>query len=511
MNDEVHVEVRGISKRFGGTQAVAEVSIAFERGKIHGLVGENGAGKSTLVKIIGGVYQPDEGQMLVDNRPESYHGPRDAIADGITMIAQELMLQPNRSVAENVFLGIEDSRFGVVSQRHTQKRYKKLSERAGYDVPADAKVGDLPVAVQQQVEILRALARDAKFIIMDEPTAPLTADEAEKLFQNIRRLRERGTTIIYVSHFLEEVLALSDTVSVLRDGKLTLTSPAHKETTETLVTAMLGRPFDLTFPEKVFPPADTPVIVSVEGLSRPPDINNVSFEIKAGEILGFAGLIGSGRTEIVRAVFGADHRDKGKVILDGKELKVRTPHQAIKNGIAMLPESRKDQGLLMRRSITENVSLPHLGEVTRAGIISSKQERREVGTLMDRLDVRASHLSAPIYTLSGGNQQKVLFGKWLFCPPHLLLADEPTRGIDVGAKRAIYELISSLAREGMAVLLISSELEEVLELSHRVLAIRNGQIVEEFDGHSVTMDEILRACFGETQNAEVSGKGGIGE
>lgn len=500
MENHFHVEVRGISKRFGGTIALSDVSIAFERGKIHGLVGENGAGKSTLVKIIAGVYSPDKGQLVVNNRLVNYRFPRDAIADGITIIAQELMLQPRRSVAENVFLGMENQQWGIVTKRETHKRFNRLAADAGYNIPADTLVGDLPVAVQQQVEILRALARNAKLIIMDEPTAPLTADESEKLFQNIRRLRENGTTIIYVSHFLEEVLALSDTISVLRDGEVARTSPSSGETTETLVTAMLGRPFDLTFPEKAFPKNDAPVIFSVEGLSRKTKFHDITFEIRAGEILGFAGLIGSGRTEIIRAIFGADHYDSGVIKVNGEKYILRTPYRAIQIGIAMLPESRKDQGLLLRRSIIENVTLPHLREVTRKGIIAGKKERNEVATLLKRLDVRASYLGAPIYTLSGGNQQKVLFGKWLFKPPRLLLADEPTRGIDVGAKRAIYELIASLARDGMAVVLISSELEEVIELSHRILAIRNGRIVSEFDGHHAKMDEILRACFDETEN-----------
>jgi len=497
MEKTLHVESIEVSKRFGGTKALSNVSIAFEQGKIHGLVGENGAGKSTLVKIIAGIYSPDNGQLLVNGRLVSYRAPRDAIADGITIIAQELLLQPRRSVAENVFLGIEKSRWGFLTHQETCKQFEKLASVAGYNIPPDAIVGDLPVAVQQQVEIIRALARNANLIIMDEPTAPLTADESDKLFQIIRLLQKNGTTIIYVSHFLEEVLALSDTVSVLRDGEVTLTSPASAETSETLVSAMLGRPFDLTFPEKTFPKIDAPVIVSVEGLTRKPEINDISFKVKEGEILGFAGLIGSGRTEIARAIFGADHYDKGTIEVCGEKHNFHTPYEAIQNGVALLPESRKDQGLLMRRSIIENITLPHLGEVSWKGIIAGKREKDSVGTLMKRLEVRASHLGAPIFTLSGGNQQKVLFGKWLFKPPRFLLADEPTRGVDVGAKRAIYELIASLAQEGMAVLLISSELEEVLELAHRILAIRNGHIVKEFDGHNAKMDEVLRACFGE--------------
>ncbi len=500
MESNLHVEVREISKRFGGTQALSNVSMGFEKGKIHGLVGENGAGKSTLAKIIAGVYPPDKGQVFVNDRQVNYRSPRDAITDGITIIAQELMLQPRRSVSENVFLGMENSHWGIVTKEDTNRRFKKLLVQAGYDISPNALVGDLPVAVQQQVEILRALARNAHLIIMDEPTAPLTADESEKLFQNIRRLRENGTTIIYVSHFLEEVLALSDTISVLRDGEVARTSPASSETTKTLVTAMLGRPFDLTFPEKVFPTKDAPVVFSVNGLSEKSKFDDITFEIRAGEILGFAGLIGSGRTEIARAIFGVDRYDQGEIKIDGEKATIRTPYDAVKKGIAMLPESRKDQGLLLNRSIIENVTLPHLGEVARSGIINLKKERNNVDELLKRLEVRASHLGAPINTLSGGNQQKVLFGKWLFKAPRLLLADEPTRGVDVGAKRAIYELIASLAKDGMAVLLISSELEEVIELSHRILAIHDGRIVKEFDGHSAKIDEVLRACFYENEN-----------
>lgn len=497
-----HVEVKRLSKQFGGVQALIDVDLAIARGSIHGLVGENGAGKSTLVKIIAGVLQPDSGDVYVKGASVHYRSPRDALSDGITIIAQELMLQPHRSVAENVFLGIEEKRFGMVSTRRTRQRFRKLGENAGFDLPPDQRVGNLPIALQQQVEILRALARNAELIIMDEPTATLTPDESETLFQNIRRLQANGTTIIYVSHFLEEVLTLCDTVTVLRDGILTRTAPTTAESTESLVEAMLGRPMELTFPPRIRPPADAPVRLSVEGLTRKPAINDVSFQIRAGEIVGLAGLIGSGRSEIARAIFGADRFREGTIKLDGEPLRLAGPHAAVKRGIVMLPESRKEQGLLLRRPITHNVTLPHLAHLTTAGVISLPQEQSRVRELMTRLDVRASHLGAPVATLSGGNQQKVLFGKWLFRLPRVLIADEPTRGVDVGAKRAIYELIVSLAAEGLAVLLISSELEEVLELSHRILALHEGRIVAEFHHDEVTMDRVLRAVFNTLNTAE---------
>lgn len=491
-----HVEVSGLSKRFGGVQALLDINLAVDLGTIHGLVGENGAGKSTLAKLIAGVLRPDAGEIRVRGRPVQYRNPRDALADGITIIAQELMLQPHRSVAENVFLGIEEKRMGMVSRQRTRARFEALAEAAGFDLPADALVRRLPIALQQQVEILRALARNADLIIMDEPTAALTADEAETLFRNIRRLQENGTTIIYVSHFLEEVLALCDTVTVLRDGRLAQTNSSAAETPESLVTAMLGRPFELTFPTRQPIGAEAPVRLSVRGLTRCPAITDITFEIQSGEILGLAGLIGSGRTEVARAIFAADRPEAGQIELDGELLKLRGPADAIAKGIAMLPESRKEQGLLLRRAIVDNVTLPHLSRVTNAGVIPLKRERRNVRKLMERLDVRAPRLSAPIWTLSGGNQQKVLFGKWLFRTPRVLIADEPTRGVDVGAKRAIYELLVSLAAEGLAVLLISSEFEEVLELSHRVLVLHAGRVVAEFDPKKATMEQVLRAAFG---------------
>jgi ABC-type sugar transport system ATPase subunit len=492
---EAHVELLGVSKRFGGAQALTDVDLTVARGEIRALVGENGAGKSTLGKVIAGLVAPDAGSLHVDGRAVSYRSPRQALDDGITLIAQELALVPDRSVIENVFLGTEASAGGVVRERRLRARFAELTARAGFDLPADATVGALRVAEQQKVEILRALAREARLIVMDEPTAALTADEAQRLFAMVRSLREQGTTIVYVSHFLDEVLALADTVTVLKDGRLIRTSAASEETADTLVTAMLGRSLEVTFPPKQLPPADAPVVFRATGLTRAGALGDVSLEIRRGEILGLAGLVGSGRSEVARAIFGADRLDAGEMELEGKPVRPSSPRQAIDLGIAMLPESRKTQGLLMGRSVTENVSLAHMGSVSRLGVMSRRAERREVVRLTDALDVRPVRHGAAVGQLSGGNQQKVLFARWLFRRPRLLIADEPTRGVDIGAKAAIYALLRDLAAEGMAVLLISSELEEVLGLAHRVVVMREGRVMAELEGDEMVEEAVMRAAF----------------
>jgi len=491
----VHVELRAVDKHFGGVHALREIDLAVATGSIHGLVGENGAGKSTLGKIVAGVHRADGGELWIRGRRVDYHRPRDALDDGVTMIAQEPTLVPHRSVLENVFLGIESARAGVVDERAMRRRYAELVEEAQLDVPPGRLARTLSVADQQKVELLRAIARKASLVVMDEPTSALTTDEAARLLEVVRRLRDRGTTVIYVSHLLDEVLAVADDVTVLRDGRLVRSGPASEETPERLVAAMLGRSLELSFPEKIYPPADAPVVFRARDLNRAGVVEQVSFEIRAGEIVGLAGLIGSGRSEVARAIFGADRRDSGEIEVEGEPVKVKGPRDAVRAGIAMLPEDRKAQGLLMLRSIVDNVTLPHLGAVSRAGVVGRKRERRGVLGLLDRVDVRAKGPTARLDTLSGGNQQKVLFAKWLYCMPRVFIADEPTRGVDVGAKRAISELIHSLAAEGKAVLLISSEHEEVLGLAHRVLVMRGGRIVAELDRSTMSEDTLLHAAF----------------
>jgi ABC-type sugar transport system ATPase subunit len=489
------IEVRGVGKRFGGVQAVEDVSVAIEAGAVHGLVGENGAGKSTLAKIIGGVHEPDAGELLVDGEPVRMRSPRDALAVGVATIAQEIALVPARSALENVFLGLEPRRLGVVDRAGLRRRYAAIEEQTGFGIDPDAIVGRLRTAEQQKVEILRAIARDARLILMDEPTAALTADESRRLLDVIAGLRASGTAVVLVSHYLEEVLEACDTVTVMRDGRLVRTAPTADETPESLVGAMVGRALELTFPPKRPAPQDAPVILEGRGLSRAGAVQDVSLSVRAGEIVGLAGLVGSGRTEVARLLFGADRADAGEVLVDGRPVRMRRPGDAARLGIALVPESRKEQGLLMMRSVRENATLATLPRHATAGVIRRGEERRRAEELSERMGVKARSVKAEVGGLSGGNQQKVLFAKWLAIEPRVLIADEPTRGIDVGAKQQIHGLIADLAEAGMGVLLISSEIEEVLGLAHRVLVMRRGRIVEELVGDAASQERVMQAAF----------------
>ena len=409
------------------------------------------------------------------------------------------------SVLDNVFLGIELGRAGVLDRSEQRDRFDELATRIGFEHSASVRWESLRVADQQKVEILRALVRDARLIVMDEPTAALTRIEADRLLEITRDLRAEGVTVIYVSHILADVLALCDTVTVLKDGRHVQTTPSSAVTADTLVTAMLGRSMDLVFPTRVSPPVDAPVVLSVRNLSRRPAFEDVSFDIRAGEIVGLAGLVGSGRTEIARAIFGADAAT-GTVEAGGRLLGRRSPRTGIHRGIALLPESRKEQGLVMMRPVTENVTIAHLSEVTRSSVVQIRRERRLVDRVLKSVDARAASQRMLVSSLSGGNQQKTAIAKWLVKTPTVLLADEPTRGIDVGAKRAIYELINELAVQGLGVLLISSELEEVLGLAHRVLVVRAGRIVAELDGDQADEETVMRAAFGGAGSGATAGE-----
>ena len=495
--DDNHVVIRGVQKRYGGVVALGGVDVVIQRGEIHALVGENGAGKSTLGKIIAGSIVPDGGSVTVDGRAVRYRRPSEAIKDGIAMIDQELAILPHRSVVDNVFLGTERSRFGTTSRRDALVRYAELTERYGFqDLDAKARAGDLRVADQQRIEIMRALARQAKLIVMDEPTAPLSRVEAENLHTIIRDLRNQGTTVVFVSHFLDEVLCLADTTTILKDGLWVRTTPASTETKETLVLGMLGRSIESVFPEKKEAGSRAETVLSVTGLTRAGVIEDVSLEIRAGEIVGLAGLVGSGRTETARAIFGADAMDSGTILLDGEKLAARSPRDAIRRGIALVPESRKTQGLLMGRSVRENISLTALRRLSLAGIISRRRERAKIEVLMKELGIKAGSPAEAVSTLSGGNQQKVALAKWLVRSPRLLIIDEPTRGVDVGAKSSIYQVLQNLAAEGMAILVISSELEEILGLADRTYVMSRGRIVREFTGDLQAQEEaVLAAAF----------------
>jgi rhamnose transport system ATP-binding protein len=499
-----HVELEGISKSFGGVRALEAVSLQISRGSVHAVVGENGAGKSTVGKIIAGAVVPDSGRLLLRGTPVRFHSPRDAISAGIALISQELSIAPALSVAENVFLGAEPSTAGLVRGRALRRRFAELAAGAGFDLGGDVSAGSLRTADQQKVEILRALGRNAELIVMDEPTAALSRPDVIKLHEVIRQLAAGGTTIVLVSHFLGEVLELADHVTVLRDGRVVRTAAVAGQTEESLLDAMLGASTAGTYPVKQPAAPDAPVTLAVDRLSGP-GFTEISLQLRAGEIVGLAGLIGAGRSELARAAYRAMRVSAGTVTApDGRPLvgrsqtarRLDSPRRALRAGVAMIPESRREQGLLLGRSVRENVSLASLAEVSRAGLVSPRAERRAVAKMLTSLDVRAAGQGAPAGALSGGNQQKLLFARMLLRRPQVLIADEPTRGVDVGAKRAIYDLLASLARDGMAVLLISSDIEEVLGLAHRVLVMRQGRIAAELTGQQLTEAAILAAAFG---------------
>ena len=501
-----HVELVDVSKSFGGVRALDEVSLKIGRGSIHALVGENGAGKSTLGKIISGVLTPDRGQLLIEGEPVAFHSPREAITKGIVLIAQELSVVPALSVAENVFLGTEPQRAGFVARRALRRRYAELAATAGFELAGDLRGRALRTADQQKVEILRALGRSAGLIVMDEPTAALSRPDAERLHEIIRRLAAGGTTVVLVSHFLREVAELANEVTILRDGHLIRTAPAAQETVETMLSAMLGRSLGTAFPARRPVTPQAKVVLEARDLSAP-GVHEVSLEVKEGEIVGLAGLVGSGRTELARALCQAQRITAGTVTTAGEQLarasrgamipgRRSTPRTALKAGLAMIPESRKEQGLLLGRPIGENVSLASLGRLSELGLVRRGKERTAVANVLGQVGVRVPAQRAPVATLSGGNQQKALFARLLLAGPRVLVADEPTRGVDVGAKRAIYDLLTSLAAEGLGILFISEDTEEILGLAHRVLVMRGGQITAELSGEAMTEAAILAAAFG---------------
>ncbi|MBF0817286.1 sugar ABC transporter ATP-binding protein [Microbacterium paludicola] len=489
------VELRGVSKRFGGTQALDTVDLELHPAEVHAFVGENGAGKSTLGKIIAGLYAVDAGELLADGQPAGRWDPIHAQRAGIAMIAQELSLVPQLTVAQNVFLGIESSVGGVL-RRDLRRRFLALSEQAGFDLDPDVPVGELRIAQQQKVEILRALARDARVIVMDEPTSSLTAHETAQLHDLIRGLREQGRTVVYVSHFLDAVLEVSDRITILRDGVKVRTAPVAQETKQTMVAGMLGRELSVTFPPRpASTPNETPPLLELDMVSTASGISDVSLIVKPGEIVGLLGLVGSGRSEIAHAIAGADRITAGSLRLEGREPADWSVRRAIDAGIVMVPESRHDQGLILQRSVRENISLAFLDRVSRFGVISRRRERSRAQELADALEMRPRRVELEIAGLSGGNQQKALLGKWLLGEPRLVILDEPTRGVDIGAKATIYHLIADLAARGVAVVLISSEHEEVLNLATRAYTVIDGTVRDEVDPSRLEVSDLLTQLF----------------
>lgn len=488
------LQVRSVSKAFPGVQALFRVDLAVRSGEVHAIVGENGAGKSTLMKILAGVYQPDTGSLVLGGQAEHVENPRQAMALGIGMIHQELNLAPNLSVAENIFLGRAPTRAGLVDWRQLDLQTRALLDRLGIDLDARAMVEDLSVARQQMVEIAKALSLNARVIIMDEPTSALTERETATLFQIIGRLKVENVAVVYISHRLEEIFRIADQVTVLRDGRLIGSSPVGATTPAQLIRQMVGRELTALFPKaEVEIEIGTPVL-QVRHLVRRGVLHDISFVLRRKEILGLAGLVGAGRTELVRAIFGADPIDGGEILIDGKLARIHNPREAIRLGLGFVTEDRKLHGLVLGMSVRENATLASLKQLSRVGWIDFRRERHMAAEYIQQLDIRTSGLEQEVMNLSGGNQQKVVLAKWLAIHPRILILDEPTRGIDVGAKAEVHALMSRLAASGVAIVMISSELPEILSMSDRILVVRQGRINAEFTHQEASQEKILAAA-----------------
>ncbi|MXP23453.1 ATP-binding cassette domain-containing protein [Gordonia sp. HNM0687] len=493
------IQLASITKQFGSQKALDGVDLEIRAGEVHALVGENGAGKSTLGKVISGFHLPDSGRMTVAGKPVSYRSPSAALHDGIVTMHQEISLALDCTVIDNVLLGREQHRFGYVAKRRNLEIFDELVERTGFELDPNATAGDLGLPAQQEVEIMRAIARDARLIIMDEPTAALPGEAAAKLHKVVRRLRDSGTSIVYISHFLDEVLDLSDRVSVLRNGRHVRTRDASDYTHTSLISDMLGRSLEANYPEKPAVPANARVILDAKQVRVPGASGPVDVTVRAGEVLGIFGLVGSGRSELAHALFGATKGVEADITLDESPYQPRSPRYALDSGISLLPESRKTEGLFLGLNQRHNVSSAFLKDVSTAGVVNRKREADLTRDALTDMGVDNVDLTADVMRLSGGNQQKVLFGKCLFRTPKLLILDEPTRGVDVGSRRAIYDRVVEFVRSGMAVIVISSELDEVTHLCHRLVVMRGGEIVGSFDPDSADHDKVLQTAFGASE------------
>ena len=496
----MNVTMKGISKSFGPVRVLDGIDFSIAGGEIHALVGENGAGKSTLMKILSGAHAADSGSILIDGERVTIRSTNDAEALGIAIIHQELNMIPQLSVMDNLFLGREPNRFGVIERgRLHAESVRWLSKVGAGQIDLDRTAATLSIGLQQLVEIAKALSLDARVLIMDEPTASLTDREIGTLFQIMTDLKARGVGIVYVSHRMEEIFKICDKVSVLRDGHFAGERMVAKTDFGEVVKMMVGRELKERFPKRENAPG--PVRLTVDDLADEGNITGIHFEVRSGEVLGVAGLIGSGRSEILNTLFGVNHRTAGRVLLDGGALTVERPADAIAAGIGFVTEDRKSQGLVLGLSLRENVTLVHLGKYARGGIIDRKAEATAVKELMDELQIRARDAELEVNALSGGNQQKVVFAKWLAEPPKVLLLDEPTRGVDVGGKAEIYHTINRLAAAGTAIVMVSSELPEVLAMSDRILVMREGRQAAIFDAKSTNQEQIIAAATEESRAA----------
>lgn len=495
-----------INKRFPGVHALKDVRFDMRAGEVHALLGENGAGKSTLIKIISGVHKPDTGVTKLDGQVMRFNSPRDAQKEGIATIYQELGLYPELTVAENIFMGHAPKRkIGPIEvidwQRMEERAYELLDELNIHDLDVERKIGTLNVGNRQRVEIAKALSLDARILIMDEPTAALTEADVERLFNIVRLLRDRGVGIVYISHRLNEVFELADRVTVLRDGEYVGTQDVSDTTEPQLISMMVGRTIDNLFPKMDAEIKD--VVLEVKNLTHEPLTKNVSFDVRAGEIVGIAGLVGSGRSEMAQVIFGVTPAQSGDIYINGQKVMIKHPQDAVKHGIAYVPEDRGLQGLIKAMTIRENSSMAILDKISQHTFINREEEKEVAHNAIDQLSIRAYGIEQVVNKLSGGNQQKVVVSKWLASNPRVLIMDEPTRGIDVGAKSEIHRLMSQLAAEqGLAILMISSELPEIMGMSDRILVMRGGRIVAAFNREEATQEKIATAMMSDTTQPE---------
>ncbi len=495
---ECLVEMKGITKTFPGVVALDDVSFDCRAGEVHAVVGENGAGKSTLMKILAGVYQPDEGSILIEGESVRLASPHDAQLHRVSIIYQELNLLPDLNVAENVFLGREPrGRLGILDEGGEAERAREVLQRLGVDIDPGTKLGRLSMAQQQMVEIAKALSLNARVVIMDEPSAALGGRDLEYLFRVIRALKEQGVGVIYISHRIAEIFEVADRVTVFKDGKVVGTFPVAEVDRPELVRLMIGRSFSETFPQRGSTPGEE--ILRIDGLRVGERLKDIHLTARRGEVIGISGLVGAGRTELAQAIFGSRRIDGGEIHVAGKKVNLRTPRQALRHKIGYLTEDRNAEGLVMGQTVMENAALPSLTKRQRWGVVNRKREREVVEETTHDLRLRAPSLGADVENLSGGNRQKVVLAKWLISGPELIIFDEPTRGIDVGAKAEIWQLMRDLADQGKAIVMISSELPEIVGMSDRVYVMHRGMIVGELNGEQATEEQVMMlATYGKS-------------
>lgn len=489
------IEMKGINKSFGTNQVLKDAGFVLEDGEVHALMGENGAGKSTLMKILTGVYTRDEGTVIVDGEEVVYKSPQEAEKAGIVFIYQEINSLFDMTVEENLFMGKEITKgFGVVDKKAMREKAQEIMDKMGVSIPVDAVMSDLSVGQQQMVEICKALMVDAKVIIMDEPTAALTQSETEGLFEVIESLRKKGVSIVYISHRMEEIFELCDRITILRDGTYIDTKYIKDITMDDIVQMMIGREIGERFPKRDVKIGDE--VLKVEGLTKNKVFHDVNFSVRAGEVLGVSGLMGAGRTEIMQSIFGNLSRESGKIFIDGEEVTIKNPRQAIAAGIGFVTEDRKTEGLLLEKSIAENIEIANLKKVSNKGVLNKKKQDEIVNQGIEEFRVKCFGPWHECNNLSGGNQQKVVLAKWIYTDPKILILDEPTRGVDIGAKKEIYDVINQMAAKGVAVIMVSSELPEVLGMSDRIMVVHEGKVTGIIDAADADQAKVMTLATG---------------